>query len=102
MIRRKLVDASIALIAFFLLGVVGGVLLPRVAQAAPAWWEYCDLAMATCPAATGNCTGCAAVGLRGTCQVGNFWDGCWRTPNACLGTKIPPAVGSCSCNSDAC
>jgi hypothetical protein len=94
MIRRKLVDASIALTAFVLIGAVGDILSPRLALAAP--FEYCDAGMVICPASFTTCAGCLpAVTLVGTCRYNGAF--CGRAPIKCWS-----AFGTCSCWTDAC
>jgi len=97
MIRKKLVDASIGLVAFVLFSTAGHAILPRSAHAA--LFEYCaPTNFASCPASITGCPACTPAGLRGTCAyTNNFFSPCTRTPRSCW----DPIVG-CSCNTSAC
>ena len=97
MIRKKLVDALIALVAFVLLSTAGDVLVPQFANAA--LFEYCDKTMNTCPGSipAPACAGCgAAAKLAGTCRYSDY-SVCSRNGSLCENPVI-----FCSCNSDAC
>jgi len=93
--RKKLVDASIALVAFVLLSTAGDALMPRFAHADA--FMYCAPSSTSCPAWTGYCVGCTPTGVRGTCTYSIWGLGCTPKPNSCYSGSF-----FCDCNSAAC